>query len=164
MTNAEKLAELARQLETDKWHTVALEGGVTVRARLEYDTDTRLEDNGDWFGSIHWPERDSRARPGACNGAARKIDTRGGSVWWQPPADVVGDADALKKLETRVRDYFLEYWCYVGVIVQVLHAPCACCGERKKTSASLWGIESDAGEYFAEVLSDLVAGAMPTTV
>lgn len=155
----EKLAELARNLELDRWHAVTLDDGYTVRARLEYDTDSRLEDNGDWFGSIHWPERGETTRPRECNGAARKINTRSGPVWWQPPTDVLSDADALKSLETRVRGYFLEHWTYVGVVVEVTRPACPHCGERKTTRESLWGVESDAGEHFADVLADLVQTA-----
>lgn len=70
---------------------------------------------------------------------------------------MLSDADALKSLEERVRGYFLEHWTYVGVVVEVRGAPCPHCGERKTRGASLWGIESDAGDYFADVLNDLVS-------
>lgn len=150
---------LAALLDYERWSKpVDLDDGYSVRVKLEPDTDSQLEDS-DCFGTIHWPERNSRARPSVCNGAARKIDTRQGPVWWQPPTDVVSDPEVFKSVEMRVRGYFLEHWSYVGVVVEVTGPACAACGERKSEEASLWSIESDAGDYFAEVLADLVADA-----
>jgi hypothetical protein len=148
-------SDLARSMDIEHWsNVVTLADGTEVRARLEYDIDTRLEDD-DVHGTLHWPPRDSRARPAGCNGAARKLTTRSGSVWWQPPADVLSDAKLLESLHERVQAYFLEHWTYVGVVVRVLLPACQCCGERKHKEASVWGIESDAGDYFAQVIQDL---------
>ena len=44
-------------------------------------------------------------------------------------------------------------WSYVGVIVAPV---CDCCDEiQERAAVSLWGIESDAGDYLAEVARDL---------
>lgn len=141
----------------DRWgEWVEMSDGTRARAKLAPDYDSRLEDS-DYFGALHWPERHNHQRPAECNGAARKFDTRDGPVWWQPPADVLSDAELLKSLERHVRGYFREEWSYVGVCVEVESAPCGSCGERKRGSASLWRIESNSdSEYFAEVVRSLI--------
>lgn len=48
----------------------------------------------------------------------------------------------------RLRRWCSDDWQYVGVIVTCLDLP-------GNPEASLWGIESDAGEYLAEVARDL---------
>jgi hypothetical protein len=158
----EQARELVRSMNLERWsNAVTLADGTEVRVRMEYDTDARLEDT-DSFGTLHWPERDSRARPAGCDGAARKVQTRSGYVWWQPPSDVLGDAKVLESLHERVQAYFLEHWTYVGVVVQVTFPACTCCGERKHKEASLFHIESDAGDYFAEVVQELASEALST--
>jgi len=156
----EQAAEVMRTADYQHWSdALELPGGYTVRAKIEPDCDSNLEDSGDWYGRIEWdrtPRYNTQPqRPASMNGAARKIQTRDGATWWQPPADVVKDADSLAKLEARVRGYFGEQWSYVGVVLEVRYPACKECGERKVDHASLWGIESDAGDYFAETLVDL---------
>lgn len=61
-------------------------------------------------------------------------------------------AAALRDFE-RLRAWCDDRWFYVGVIVAPV---CPCCGEPDENSAeSLWGIESDAGEYLQDVARDL---------
>lgn len=154
MLTKEQAQALAEALYVGTWSDwVALEDGSRVRAKLEGDDQHSLDDDGDWFGSFHWPK--GNERPSACDGAALKIQTRNGPLWWQPPEDVKDDHTALASLEKRVRAYVRGEWSYVGVVLEHQTAPCASCGERKSHTSSLWGIESDAGDYFAEVLSDL---------
>lgn len=53
----------------------------------------------------------------------------------------------------RLRRWCEGDWCYVGVIVSPL---CDCCGTPDGDRAeSLWGIESDAGDYLDEVAREL---------
>lgn len=155
-------AELAGSLGLGEWTEWAdLPDGGRVRAKVESDHDSSLND-GDWFGQIVYPDRYSRTRPEGCDGAARKIETRGGTVWWQPARDVLSDPVALASLERRVRGYYLEHWSYCGIVVETESPPCPHCGERKSETASLWGIEDDAGrEYFAEVVGDLMHMSIP---
>lgn len=160
MLTKEQAKTLLASLDIEKWSDrLALDGGYDVRAKLMPDYDTNLEDSGDWYGALYHTRRSSNTgrdeRPAECNGAARKIRTRDGAIWWQPPADLVLDVANLAKLEARVRDYFGEQWSYVGVVLEMRGPACVCCGERKTYGASLWGIESDGGDYFAEVLTDL---------
>lgn len=152
----EQAEGLLQSLDIERWSkALELDDGSTVRAKLVYDQDHNLEGDGDWYGAIYPTRRDTRRRPAECDGAARKVDTRGGPIWWQPPADLVSDPVNLAKLEARVRGYFLEQWSYVGIVLEVRGPACGACGERKTYTASLWGIESDAGDYFAEVLTEL---------
>ncbi len=66
------------------------------------------------------------------------------------PGDIA-HAAALADFE-RLRAWCNDDWHYVGVVVRQADA-CRCCGPR----ASLWGIESDAGDYLAEVAQELAA-------
>jgi hypothetical protein len=54
----------------------------------------------------------------------------------------------------RLRQWCDDQWCYVGVIVTRLdrHG-----NKLRHLQASLWGIESDAGDYLEEVARELVA-------
>lgn len=161
MLTKDQALELAKSLEYKTWTDyLTLDSGHSVRAKLVPDYDTLLEDNGDWFGALYHSPRNSRSRPSECNGAARKIDTRDGAIWWQPPKDVGHDPVTLAAIEKRVRGYYREDWMYVGLVVEVRDPACECCGERKTHGASLWAIESDAGDYFAEVMVDLCSEAL----
>lgn len=53
----------------------------------------------------------------------------------------------------RMSDWRDGYWSYVGVVVT---AECSCCRRFTGKNASLWGIESDAGDYLDEVARGLV--------
>lgn len=62
-------------------------------------------------------------------------------------------ARAARRDFERLRDWCNDSWCYVGVSVAPL---CKCCGEPDEAKAeSLWGIESDAGEYLRETAREL---------
>lgn len=50
----------------------------------------------------------------------------------------------------RLRAWCRDDWFYIGVVVRRADA-CTCCGETE----SLWGVESDAGEYVREVATEL---------
>jgi len=152
------------EFDVESWSKpLELNGGYSVRAKLLPDYDHNLDGDGDWYGALYHTQRSSNTgrdeRPAKCNGAARKITTRDGPIWWQPPADLLADAVNLAKLETRIRAYFHDEWSYVGVVLEMRGPACERCGERKTYNASLWGIEADAGDYFAEVLTDLASEA-----
>lgn len=61
-------------------------------------------------------------------------------------------AEAVRRDFEHLRAWCNDDWHYVGVVVRQADA-CRCCGPR----ASLWGIESDAGDYLAEVAQELAA-------
>lgn len=53
----------------------------------------------------------------------------------------------------RLKDWYEDRWHYVGVVVT---ERCPCCNKFTGPSSSLWGIESDAGEYLDEVANILI--------
>lgn len=58
-----------------------------------------------------------------------------------------------------LRRWCNDQWHYVGVIVAPV---CPCCEEvQEDRAASLWGIESDCGEYLSEVAIDLTSEIEP---
>lgn len=52
----------------------------------------------------------------------------------------------------RLRRWCEDQWHYVGVVVET---KCDCCGTWGHKRTSLWGIESDAGDYMEEVAREL---------
>jgi len=62
-------------------------------------------------------------------------------------------AEAARRDYERMRQWCNDVWSYVGVIVAPV---CPCCDEIDESeSRSLWGIESDAGDYLQEVAREL---------
>lgn len=62
-------------------------------------------------------------------------------------------AEAAESDFQRLRAWCNDQWHYVGVVVRPI---CPCCGEPIDSAAqSLWGIESDAGDYLEEVAREL---------
>lgn len=57
---------------------------------------------------------------------------------------------AMRDFE-RLRDWCNDGWHYVGVVVELLDLN----GKPTGRDASLWGIESDAGDYFEEVAREI---------
>lgn len=68
-----------------------------------------------------------------------------------PSARAYAAAAAMADFD-RLRRWCAGHWCYVGVVVEL-------CDDEGETvggySASLWGIESDAGDYLEEVAREL---------
>lgn len=63
-------------------------------------------------------------------------------------------AKAVRADFERLREWCNDEWWYVGVVVE---PKCSCCGEWKDAeSESIWGIESDAGDYLDEVAEELI--------
>ncbi len=161
LTDAAKHVAATLHGSFDTWTPwVTLDDGRAIRATLEPDHDTWIGDryHADSYGKIYDASRGEGTRPAECNGAARKLATRGGMIWWQPPEDVLAEsADVLESLATRVKEYFLEGWSFVGVVVETRGVACSCCGETKTTRESVWAVESDAtAEYLEELVADFI--------
>lgn len=129
----------------------------------------------DIFGTFVWRGKDSlygypAERPREFTGAARVFTRYGqgsdrldGSVWWQPPADVLEDASAAESVESLAKmiDGWLSGdWVHVGFIVTIEE------DGHEMGTASLWGIEwglPDAegthADYLRETCADLLAEA-----
>lgn len=137
--------------------TVTADNGVTYVVSIEHDSDNNLPDSGDWYGQLETAiERYSKGqRPSGFNGNAEVVfSDRHGRVWWQPPADVPRNSNSFAAMRKRVRGWYNDDWTYVGVVVEA-HYPQPC-GHTDTVTESLWGIESDAGDYFAEVIGELM--------
>lgn len=147
--------DLLAALENDR-ATLTLEDGRTITARLVPDEWHTLDEDRDFMGEIAATHRNT-GRPAHFDGAARKMRHRGGALWWQPPADVKGDPERLEALARRVQDYYLERWGYVVAEITVTAAPCACCGSRQSVTRAVGGVESDAGDCFADIFADLLS-------
>lgn len=61
-------------------------------------------------------------------------------------------AEAVRRDCDRMRQWCADVWGWCGVIVELLDDD----GDGTGETASLWGIESDAGAYLDEVAADLV--------
>lgn len=118
---------------------------------------TSLGYPGDWSGKL----LSDRERPSDFSERAEELSDRHGRVWWEPPPDCKPGSEAYQNVRERVVGYLREDWDFVGVVVEVKQPACPCCGHEKVTDASLWGIESDAGDYFANVIDDLLTEAKP---
>lgn len=144
--------------------------GFTLEASLEYDHHHEAPwEAEDGHGPVTGWERRDKA-PGEMvlsegrHGLERfydfqqavKIAKREG---WR----VTGDNDLTPKARAanaaladfyRLRDWCNDEWCYVGVVVTASREG------LELGSASLWGIESDAGDYLTEIANELIDEAM----
>lgn len=73
------------------------------------------------------------------------------SCYYRPQA---GCEDEWRRDEERLRDYYAEGWYMVGVVVTVSRAGI------KLAQTSLWGIESDCGDYMEDVAKELSGEAI----
>lgn len=121
-------------------------------------------DDGDWYGSLAWvePSRETihaRPRLDGFDGAAEKIHTRDGAIWWQPPEDARRDPALRKALRGPLVD-LIEYG-YCGFIVELLEGEDAYHRPIVRESASLWGVEAfPTDEYRAEIVGELIDEVM----
>lgn len=115
------------------------------------------------FGRLEWVSRSrtwgyDAERPQGFDGGAYKLHfgRSGEPIWWQPPADFVGDVDKLRRTVVRLLE---EGYSFVRVDVD---EKCACCGQWKNVgAASLGGV--DLGDWrevdanLVEVVGELLA-------
>lgn len=145
--------------------------GFTLRARIKHDSDTGAPwEEHDGHGPVSdWTRRDKL--PGElilCDDGRQKrfydfaeacrIARRDG--WNAKPYDVPGETPRQRAAKAARADYDrLRAWCddswnWCGVVVTASRA-----GVELGT-ASLWGIESNAGAYLVEVANELTAEAL----
>ena len=130
---------------------------LTVRLTREHDPDVSLTDY-DYWGKSEAARHNYNGyapRPSDMDGSARIVwRDRGQATWWQPPADVVNDPEALASLERLVRGWYGDEWTYEVWTVRVERGGVKC-------RASLGGLGSDTdGDYAREVVSGLVTDAL----
>lgn len=151
--------------------------GFTLRARIEHDSDTGAPwEEHDGHGPVSdWRRRNYAGRydkrPGELLlfddgrnalfydfAEACRIARRDG--WNAAPYDVPGETPRQRAAKAARADFeHLRGWCndqwnWCGVIVTASRAGVAL------GTASLWGIESDAGAYLVEVANELTAEAL----
>lgn len=151
--------------------------GFTLRARIEHDSDTGAPwEEHDGHGPVSgWECRDKRPGElilsGPSYGMGRmtgrrfydfaeacRIARRDG--WNAKPYGVQGETPRQRAARAALADFeHLRGWCndqwnWCGVVVTAERA-----GVELGT-ASLWGIESDAGAYLVEVANELAAEAV----
>jgi hypothetical protein len=136
----------------------------TYQVRIEPDdTESAPWVSEDGHGPVrtttHALYTNLRKRPGE-----RLLHESGGTAWlydWQEAIRIAkrdkwgpSPVDAVQADFDRLRAFARGDWQYVGVVVQ----PVCPCGSQatKSETASLWGIESDAGTYLDEVAQELI--------
>lgn len=139
----------------------------TIRLHMESDPDTNLADDGDWFGTISaWQgyHSDRQERPAGFNGLARKVNVNGEWVWWQPPAEVRNDDQAIRNLHDQIHQ-ILEYgYTWVGLSLHETVTDSRG-GDHDVTvaTASLGGVEPFPDrEYLRDVISELLVELFDT--
>lgn len=163
---------------SESWTTFE-HNGRTYAAKLERDNDHGAPwdeecghgDVSDWTGRAKAPgelvlneDRRGAKRYYDFSGAVARAKAEGwNAAPYYPPGEETRGQRAAKAARAdyeRLRAWCNDDWCYVGVIVAPV---CECCGEVKDDMAeSLWGIESDAGEYLADVAFELAEQLRPT--
>jgi hypothetical protein len=121
---------------------------VTIKAYTEQDSDTQLTDS-DFYGTLVI-QRGRGPRPHDVNGNAEVVHSgRYERVWWQPYDGAVRGTEQFDATRKYVRGWFNNDWTYETVWLEVT-------GDRRSEDmlATLGGVESDSGEYIAEVLED----------
>lgn len=142
-----------------QWHDI--EDGAQVRVKFIHDGDVDPFKDGDYLGEVEYAKRNRDTgydqRPSRFDGAARKIHTRDGHIWWQPPEDAKTDATIMAAVEERVQGWFLNEWTMLVLCVEVASAECPHCGERNTETGYLGGMESDTDvASFVEAADDIV--------
>lgn len=147
------------------------QNGTTYRVEFiaDYDTGAPWEEH-DGHGIVSdWENRDKK--PGEVviasdRGAKRFYDIAATTRIAKRDKWGVSDADtskitpaqitalAVRRDMERMRDWCNDVWHWCGVSVFPLTEDGY---ELRSKTESLWGIESDAGEYFDEVISELIA-------
>lgn len=154
----------------DNWTRFEM-NGATYAAKLERDEDHGAPwDEECGHGDVTGRERREKA-PGELilsedrhakrfydfAGAVKRAKAEGWNAEpYYPPGEETKGQRAHKAAladYNRLRAWCNGDWCYVGVIVAPIRP---CCDEVNDDEAqSLWGIESDAGEYLFEVAQDM---------
>lgn len=145
--------------------------GFDVSARIEYDDSMgRPWEEHDGHGPVsEWTRRAKRP------GERVLHDDRGSYLYydWQEAiqiakrdgwdAEPYGTGTPGQRAERavaadfkRLRDWCRNEWCWVGVVLSVSKNGVT----LDEHAASLWGIESDCGDYLVEVANDMIPEAV----
>jgi hypothetical protein len=176
MTETLDLSALADDL-IDK-ESITLPDGRTLRLRQEPDDFASIDDFVDCYGRIVpiQRHREFPTRPDGFDGFARKIRTRDGVYWWQPPDDLrtakrepmyveaadgsihrhpLAVHDPIRTAQQAILD-ILEHG-FVNVGVEVLSDCGSCHRPQVMDSAWIGGVEAVMSrEYTLDLLRDLL--------
>jgi hypothetical protein len=144
--------------------------GFTVTAYLERDNDSGPpweEDYG--HGPVsEWTARDKRPgerqlcgnrRGGRYYDVQEAIAIAKRDGWDAPPYGGTPGQKAARAVEAdykRLRDWCNDEWWYIGVVLRVSKGDVM----LSEHAASLWGIESDAGEHLVDLANELLDEAL----
>lgn len=141
------------------------EDGSRLRARLCPDTQTTLEERGDpqQVGHTVWTAPHEDCCPTTHGRRARPVlNTPSGALWWIPPLICRNNPELRDSLFSYISGYYHDAWTYVGVSLEREGKPCDCCGQRRRTAETRWGIESNlAPQYYSRVLESLAISLSP---
>lgn len=131
------------------------------RVRFEPDMDWSLADDGDWFGRIKWTANTRNEgwsrRPDDMDGRARIVERDGREcLWWQPPADVTGDA--VDRLGSALRDA-LNYGAAIVFVERMSDVRDAYGHHNVNDYACVGGVLGDgwAEDVIGDLMSELIA-------
>lgn len=134
--------------------------GKVYRCSVGPDEYASVMDDGDWYGALapitdrwyHFPP----TRPDGFDGRARKIHTRDGDYWWQPPADVTDEhLSAMRENLTELLE-----WGYSTVALELLDGTDAYGSPIVVQVASLGAVDltgNEPADVLGDVLGDLLA-------
>lgn len=128
--------------------------------RLTFEPDEHFSDLGDHYGEIYY-ESLHAPRPKGCDGAARKFWAgNDGPYWWQPPADLKSNPDALDSLYRLVQD--IAAFGFSGAILTLWERDTDGDWYDSGRSASLLGLDPHTvsrydgdSAYMQEIVSEL---------
>lgn len=131
-----------------------------------YDEDYSPED---YLGQIHWQEihkgiplRNGRSYDKCWFVPSNNFEDS--KQWHIENGDSIGTAHRKAQSyiladSKRMQDYLNDYWHYIGIVVTI-QSNVIGESDREIGHASVWGIESDCGDYIEETKRELVAEAI----
>ena len=130
------------------------DGGYRVIVTEVEDPYTSLEDFADVYGKVDLV-LSSGERPEGFDGSARKINTSMGQYWWQPPKDIIDNAQAMKVAQYAVQD-ILDYG-FRGYELRITNT-CECCNQQvEQALTTTMGWEPFSTEYGEDIVDSLLS-------
>lgn len=116
--NDTTVVTVAEQLSSDQRSVVPVSDGTRLVFQILPDEFAYIRDDEDWIGKVAVCERD-RSRPDGFDGAARKVGSHHGDIyWWQPPSDVLGNDASVELLRRELIDILNYGYSLISVELQ----------------------------------------------
>lgn len=130
------------------------DGGYRVIVTEVEDPYTSLEDFVDCYGKVDMV-LSSEERPDGFDGSAKKINTSMGQYWWQPPKEIIGNADAMRVTQYAVQD-ILDYG-FRGYEMRIT-STCECCNQQvEQAFTATMGWEPFCTEHGEDIVDSLLS-------